>query len=204
MEWNKVDKDWKKQLDERTIAPSAAAWNKLSQQLDNREKKKKRGVITTWMGIAACLVVGGLIGLLLSKAEQPLDSNTIHLPTTDYQVVVDTQQEDVGAKEEVRLVETGGGESKKVVEEKVVRKELVQAEKTMPSGIEYKRERIDTLVIDEIWVKKTPPKVVVDSNDLLEQVEGEIEVEYRETKVNKLINTAKKVVVDISDSRYEK
>lgn len=70
--------------------------------------------------------------------------------------------------------------------------------------IEYKTERVDSLIIDEIWVRKPQQKVMVDSQDLLKQVEGEIEVEYRETKVNKLIHTAKKAVVDISDSRLEK
>ena len=205
MEWNKIEKDWKKQLDEQSIAPSAAAWDKLSQQLDKREKKKKGSVITTWIGIAACLVVGGLVGLLLLKTEKSISPNSIEFFPTEQQLVVEeTNRQEIVEKEEDIVFDSKGREVKNGVREKVTHNQVAQVNNTIHIVPEYTREKIDTLIIDEIWVKKTPPKVVVDSNDLLKQVEGEIEVEYRDTKLKKIIDTTKKAVVDLSDSRYEK
>ncbi|WHT37720.1 hypothetical protein QNH98_11120 [Myroides sp. mNGS23_01] len=67
MEWSKIDQEWKKQLDERSIAPSARAWDQLTKQLDDRDKKKTRSALTLGIGIAACLVVGGIMGLIFGK-----------------------------------------------------------------------------------------------------------------------------------------
>lgn len=206
MEWNKIEKDWKKQLDEQSIAPSAAAWDKLSQQLDKREKKKKRGVITTWIGIAACLVVGGMIGLLLLKTEPSIEFNGIDSPTVEQQLVIEeVKAEDVFSEEnEVRTVDKDLSVSPRKEKERIQIQSIAQIENTTSIPTITKREKMDSLIIDEIWVKKPQRKVVVDSNNLLKQVEGEIEVEYRETKLKKIIETTRKAVVDLSDSRYEK
>ncbi|WP_413513021.1 hypothetical protein [Myroides odoratus] len=210
MEWSKIEQNWKKQAEERAIAPSEAAWNKLSKQLDDRNKKIKRLNYTKWMGLAACLVVGGILGLLFLKTDK-----TIQLPTTDF-----LMQEKQLTIEETRPqeIQKGAEETDKgvtklipitvskqgIVERSSRDKQAALAEIQIPLQVQYKKERIDSLVIDEIWVRKPQKKIIVDSDNLLDQVEGEIEIEYRETKVKKIIDTARKAVVDLSDSRYEK
>ncbi|MDR0223554.1 MAG: hypothetical protein LBI32_00660 [Myroides odoratus] len=206
MEWSKIDKEWKKQLDERSIAPSAAAWDKLAQQLDDRDKKKKRGIRTTWIGIAACLVVGGIMGLIFLKTEPMMQPNPMDVPTTEhYLVKEDTEQEEtLEQRTHKESIRPNPVVQQKEVGKKIRLEQLVQVENNIQIPPVAKREKMDSLTIDEIWVNKPQRKVVVDSNHLLKQVEGEIEVEYRETKLKKIIDTTKKAVVDISDSRYEK
>lgn len=206
MEWSKIDKEWKKQLDERSIAPSTAAWDKLAQQLDDRDKKKKRGIRTTWIGIAACLVVGGIMGLIFLKTEPMIQSNPTDVPTTEhYLVTEDTEQEEtLEQRTHEESIRPNPVVQQKEVGKKIRIEQLVQVENNIQISPVAKREKMDSLTIDEIWVNKPQRKVMVDSNHLLKQVEGEIEVEYRETKLKKIIDTTKKAVVDISDSRYEK
>lgn len=206
MEWSKIDKEWKKQLDERSIAPSTAAWDKLAQQLDDRDKKKKRGIRTTWIGIAACLVVGGIMGLIFLKTEPMIQLNPTDVPTTEhYLVTEDTEQEEaLEQRTREESIRPNPVVEQKEVGKKIRLEQLVQVENNIQIPPVAKREKMDSLTIDEIWVNKPQRKVVVDSNHLLKQVEGEIEVEYRETKLKKIIDTTKKAVVDISDSRYEK
>ncbi|WP_373940640.1 hypothetical protein OEG92_10220 [Polaribacter sejongensis] len=43
METNNIDKNIKEKLDNRTINPSASAWERLSAQLDEQPKQKKKG-----------------------------------------------------------------------------------------------------------------------------------------------------------------
>ncbi|WP_410881607.1 hypothetical protein [Myroides sp. DW712] len=209
MEWSKIDKDWKKQLDERTIAPSPAAWDKLAQQLDIREKKVKRLALKKWMGLAACLVIGGIVGLVFWTTSPSIPSPTSEESTQEYYVTTHKANPEEAKEQQERVkpqefIAPHQGQQQENVGRATRFLQLAEIESIAPKTTEAKREKLDSLVIDEIWVKKTPPKVMVDSNDLLKQVEGEIEVEYRETKLKKIIDTTKKAVVDLSEGRYEK
>lgn len=205
MEWSKIDKDWKKQMDERTIAPSTAAWDKLAQQLDTREKKVKTLAIKKWIGLAACLVMGGILGLIFwstSSITSPTweESTLEHYVGTDKANPEDSkeQQDRVKAQE---FIKPNPGQQQEKVGAGTQSLQVAEIEPIVPKTTEMKREKMDSLVIDEIWVKKNQRKVIVDSNDLLKQVEGEIEVEYRETKLKKIIDTTKKAVVDLSERK---
>ncbi|WP_060874237.1 hypothetical protein [Myroides odoratus] len=206
MEWSKIDQEWKKQLDERSIAPSARAWDQLTKQLDDRDKKKKRSALTLGIGIAACLVVSGIMGLIFWKTEQRIPANPTDSPATEqYMVVEDTgTEETLEQRTQVEPIRQNSVVHQKEVMKKGHLEQLVQVEHSIQITPTPKREKMDSLTIDEIWVNKPQRKVMVDSNHLLKQVEGEIEVEYRETKLKKIIDTTKKAVVDISESRYEK
>lgn len=209
MEWSKIDKDWKKQMDERTIAPSATAWDKLAQQLDAREKKVKTLTIKKWMGLAACLIIGGILGLVFWTTSPSIPSPTSEESTRESYVVTDKTKLDVSKEQQNRVkpqkfIEPSQGQPQEKVGTETRFSQLAEIELIVPRITETKREKMDSLIIDEIWVKKNQRKVMVDSNDLLKQVEGEIEVEYRETKLKKIIDTTKKAVVDLSEGRYEK
>jgi len=204
MEWSKIDKDWKKQVDDRTIAPSAAAWDKLAKQLEHREQKVKTLAYKKWIGVAACLIVGGILGLIFLQTEHIIQEAEPKFGIEEHQIVeIEKSLEEEQLRREERVVPIQLTKPNQV-KRSDVEVQLTTSDIQITKPIEYKTERVDSLIIDEIWVRKPQQKVMVDSQDLLKQVEGEIEVEYRETKVNKLIHTAKKAVVDISDSRYEK
>lgn len=79
---NKIDPQFKDQLESRTLQPSSHAWEKLSVQLDANQKNKKR-VFLQWISVAAILIIalsvgGAFIFKTLQPAEMPVivDSTT--------------------------------------------------------------------------------------------------------------------------------
>ena len=96
MEPNKLDLEIKQKLDDRTIQPSAQAWDRLSAKLDSAEKtKSKRNY--NWIYIAASLVGFSLIGTVFFTV---LDTEIVdnNLPT-----VVLEQKKDVNKSEESKI-----------------------------------------------------------------------------------------------------
>ena len=96
MEPNKLDLEIKQKLDNRTIQPSAQAWDRLSAKLDSAEKTKvKRNY--KWIYIAASFVGFLLVGTVFFTV---LDTETvdINLPT-----VVLEQKKDVNNSDESKI-----------------------------------------------------------------------------------------------------
>ena len=95
MEPNKLDLEIKQKLDDRTIQPSAQAWDRLSAKLDSAEKTKvKRNY--KWIYIAASFVGFLLVGTVFFTV---LDTETVdnNLPT-----VVLEQKMDVNNSEQTK------------------------------------------------------------------------------------------------------
>ena len=87
METNNIDNNIKEKLDNRTINPSASAWERLSVQLDEQPKQKKKGWFF-YVGAAASILLLVSVGFLfLNKSEtvnpieiiveNPIDTITI-------------------------------------------------------------------------------------------------------------------------------
>ena len=96
MEPNKLDLEIKQKLDDRTIQPSAQAWDRLRAKLDSAEKTKvKRNY--KWIYIAASFVGFLLVGTVFFTV---LDTETvdINLPT-----VVLEQKKDVNNSDESKI-----------------------------------------------------------------------------------------------------
>lgn len=85
----KLEDNMKDRLEERRIAPTGAAWDRISSKLDN-EKGKKKSTIVLWSAIAASFVGGALITLFILNNE---------VSSQDVQVVETPQVELI--KEEV-------------------------------------------------------------------------------------------------------
>jgi len=208
MEWRKIEQEWKKKVDDRSIAPSATAWDKLAQQLDGQEKKVKKLAYRKWMSIAACLLVGGLGAIVMIQLvpSNTIESTPVYRPTEVQQVVMEeqptleleeTEAEQVVPKRSLSIKQPV------VVEQHVLVQQLNSIAVELKIPEESKKEEVEALLKEELQVQKTPTKVIVNSNNLLKQVEGEIEIEYRDTKLMKIKESAKKFVVDISNSKYE-
>lgn len=64
----KIDKQVKKELEERSIAPSAGSWDQLSSQLEVQDKKKDN--YKWYLGIAASFLVGILIASFFGNGNE--------------------------------------------------------------------------------------------------------------------------------------
>ncbi|MGG5507058.1 MULTISPECIES: hypothetical protein [unclassified Myroides] len=217
MEWRKIEQEWKEKLEGRTITPSANAWDQLANQLDRQEKKTSKRIYYKWMAIASCLVVGGILGVLFLKTEPVLQPTTPDFTGEEYYVVTEEEQvKEVRLKaEESKAEESKAGLNQKKEEVLPVRTtqrlalqqevlELAERGSEVKIPVQVDLEVMDSVGLKEQWKNSEPTRVIVNSTKLLQQVEGEIEVEYRDTKMKKFIEFTKKAVVDISDSRYEK
>jgi hypothetical protein len=76
MEPNKLEIDFKKKLEQRTIRPSEMAWDRLDAMLSVTEESKQKQPKRTWMYIAASFIGFILIGTLFFKQEVQKGSTT--------------------------------------------------------------------------------------------------------------------------------
>ena len=77
MKTNKLDNNIKQKLQNRTFEPSASAWERLSTQLDEQPKQKKRGWFF-YIGAAASILLLVSIGIqLLSSDKEEIKINEI-------------------------------------------------------------------------------------------------------------------------------
>ncbi len=76
MEPNKIEKEFKNKLAERTIQPSAQAWDRLDAMLAVTEDKKPRKK-RTWLYMAASFIVFFTIGAFLLQQEKSTNNDII-------------------------------------------------------------------------------------------------------------------------------
>jgi len=77
MELNNIDKNIKEKLQNRTINPSASAWERMSAQLDEQPKKKKKGWFFYVSAAASVLLLISVGFLFLNKNEDIIPSEII-------------------------------------------------------------------------------------------------------------------------------
>ncbi|MEO9570039.1 MAG: hypothetical protein ABJH82_06480 [Polaribacter sp.] len=81
MKTNKLDNSIKEKLQDRTFQSSASAWERLSNQLDEQPKQKKRGWFF-YMGAAASILLLVAIGIqFLSSEKKEIKPNVIIVDT---------------------------------------------------------------------------------------------------------------------------
>ena len=118
----KLEDNMKERLEERTIEPTMAAWDRISSKLDAEQgiKKSKR---VLWMSIAASFVGGTLVALFLF---QNMNSDTSP-------VLVDTNEDSlfVDPTEQIQPIEATDTKTLQEVKEAVVLKEdVIENEKS--------------------------------------------------------------------------
>ncbi|MDR0228609.1 MAG: hypothetical protein LBI72_06040 [Flavobacteriaceae bacterium] len=215
MEWHEIEEKLQKKASEKEITPSANAWDKLSTQLDEYTVVEKRSNLKLWIGIAASLLIGGfLISLFVFRQNEVITPYVIQQNTNNAIVETDSVKVEQEKKETKKALHEEDKSIIPSIKEKYKRVEelqqaLVQKEESPVIIVPILSEDVketEPITVDllPISVVKPTQKVVVNSKELLKQVEGEIVVEYRESVVKKIYEKTKKVIVDISDSNYEK
>ncbi|MDR2222301.1 MAG: hypothetical protein LBE34_06120 [Flavobacteriaceae bacterium] len=214
MEWHEIEEKLQKKVSENEVIPSAEAWNKLATQLDEYNAVKKKLSLKFWIGIAASLLIGGFFGSsFLFRQNEMIVPYVIQQDTSNAIVETDSVKVESKKKEIEEALHKEDKSTIPLIKENYKRVEALQQtlaqKEELPVTVSNLNEDVkekEPIVVEllPISVVKPTQKVVVNSKDLLKQVEGEIVVEYRESVVKKIYEKTKKVVVDISDSNYEK
>lgn len=207
MEWNKIDKQWKEGLEGREITPSSSAWDKLSSQLDKQAEVKEKSNLKLWIGIAASLLIGGFSVVqfvLLSTDSQAIP--IIELPTINQieRVIVENESTETTSdtistkQDETEHINNAIKTTDRVGKQSTTHKQLAKNNMVDDTISTLKSESLKGEFIEPV-VNKPSKRIVVSSDDLLNQVEGEIEIEYRESVIKKIYDKTKKVIVERSN-----
>lgn len=206
MEPNKMEKDFKKKLEQRAIKPSDMAWDRLDAMLSVAEKKKRPN--RTWLFVAASFLGFLLIGTLFLKQEEINGTieNKDNVVVSSKEPVkendTDTQEatiEEIKAPAQYTSAQgtaLAAGTSKKEVRqytkavqkvnvpevnnETVIINETVADNSVQQEPVNKTNIEPETLLaasFDKAVAKKS--KVKVDPNALLSGVEGELNENYR-------------------------
>lgn len=204
MERNKLETQFKEKLNSREIKPTEMAWDKLDSMLSAVEKQKRK---FTWLYVAASFI--GFLLILTVFFNQK--ENTIDIKKNT--VVIENSNPKENSKTEIKLIKTEPNFSKTIlksetkllvqtkkksktkVENPTVKTQENAVAEIQPNNVnvsiaEHKNvmsENIDSLLASVENKSKAGVKnasVKINSTDLLNQVDGELQVSFREKALN--------------------
>ena len=227
MEPNKLEQDFKKKLNERTIQPSEMSWDRLDAMLSVAEKKnkpKKR----TWLYIAASFLGFLLIGTIFFR--QP----DIEIQTAKEKVVVvqekTTEEYNTQSSNQITTAATGaiasrlpeqkkmqkikssvvsqGEKTSQVIPEKTEAIATVEQNETVRANRYIESEKLLAEAENKIQsqtVKKYVAKstVKVDSKGLLSTVEGEMNESFRDKVIKSIGRNYESVKTSLANRNNE-
>ena len=246
MEPNKLDKKFRKTLQEREIAPTPAAWDRLDAMLTVAEEKKAAPTYN-WLYIAASIIGFIAIAVVFLSKTQPLEDvkrddivyeNNTPIQTKD-SLTNEKQNEILAPKSSETVAETSPTNKSiqhiksnhinfknNPIEEKPINQNpianqtnkqqrkgesiITRAEGELAAGnqkteqpnplsnpIEIKKEQPIATIESNPKLGKTPIKVSV--SNLLSEVDGELELSFREKVINKIDKNYKTVKVALAN-----
>ncbi|REH00399.1 hypothetical protein [Flavobacterium aquicola] len=179
MEPNKIEKEFKEQLNSRKIKPSEMAWDKLEALLDATDEKPKRNF--RWLYAAA-----GVLGFLLVSTVYFNRFESVKV-NKDLPIVLE-QKTDVNHLEELNVI------SKSVLHEKI-QKKLTKKQTVVASNNAPKKQ------LNELKNKEELP-VINNLNEDSAMVNSSEDKNYQPTAKNKYIS-AEQLLAEVSNTKFE-
>ena len=226
MEPNKIDNQIREKLNAREIQPSAQAWDRLDAMLTvSEEKKPKKGY--GWFFVAASTILFFGLGFFLFNSNETTEINNSTPIVTTINEEIDSaettkiNQISVEKKQPV-LVQNETNFSKNETNKKAKETDKLTKEEDLtkdnsssiihhPSPNSYKYVSPEDLLAEVQTGEKvlksekiTPkPKMKVDANSLLSNVEKELDENHRETTLDKLNRKFKDAKSALANRNYE-
>lgn len=233
MEQNKLENQFRKKLNSREIKPSAQSWDRLDAMLTVAEKPKKKHkwlfIAASFIGI---LVIGTIffkhsqsqitidrVAIVNQNTQVPTSidnqisktSTKINVPNSDFdrKRVVSNNE----AKAEISkikkqnnlLITKNNPKHEKLAENSIISQKKEQksiTEKTINVPVD---ERITVIVKpfkNEILLNQKST-IKIDASSLLSQVDGELELSFREKVINTVAKNYKEVKVAVNNRNNE-
>lgn len=206
MEQNKLEKNIKEKLNERMITPSDNLWDKLEFQLDQNQNKKAFNL--------SYFVAGLLLFLGLGYVFFAYQSSVTNVKAIDV-VNTNTEKEFLTNNDTTTVL---ADKSKQYIEkqEKASRliKSVTQVQYANNESVLKSSSAVDTIIlttnktdIAKIQSKKeitiAENKIVINAQSLLNEVESQINTEYRENTIAKINRNYKVIKTAIVNRNYE-
>jgi hypothetical protein len=206
MEQNKLETQFKEKLNSREIKPTEMAWDRLDAMLSIAENNKPKRKFT-WLYIAASIIGFLMISTVFfyQKGDEiEIKKNTVVIESTSVKenskTEINTVKKEPNFSKNIiipvtkPLVRTQENMNYKVKNKTVKTIEIVEAEiqpKNQNLQIEENKnvshENIESLLASAEKNSKSNPNnssIKINSTDLLNQVDGELEVSFRERALN--------------------
>lgn len=225
MELNNLENEIKNKLGQREINPSVNSWDRLDAMLSvTEEKKSKRSY--SWLYIAASCIGFLFIGtVFFSQTEEIIDikNNKVvyGLPKLNKQnvekkaieisekkedrsiVKILEEHPDEKISPELKLIKT----AKKGINQNQIAEQLIINQKTEPL-LPTKKELISvdeqlSSVVQNSRKENPNGSIKVDANSLLSQVDGELELSFREKVIQAVDKNYKTVKVALANRNQE-
>jgi hypothetical protein len=186
---NKIDRQFKTELEARELQPSSQAWDKLSAQLDAHQNNKKR-VFLQWLSVAALLILalsvgGAFIFKNLNPAELPA---IVDMPTDNFNPTQEINLKSIS--ENVDINDTSSNTENEV-------KEIIATQEKQPIPTKIKTTQIaenteTSIELSQSFEDKKVTEVVAAIAEIQNQsnqvTEQEIELLLKEAQRDILLN----------------
>lgn len=203
MEPNKFDNQFKEKLSTREIKPSDAAWDRLDAMLSVSEKPKRK---FSWLYIAASVLVFFTVGTVFFNQKESVVLNPKDTTKTQNEITIKSNETapilNSSKKSAVVISETKKSISKsniipstnkqlknnnQIVAVSIINQKTEQKSIVNPTNVLLVENQ---LVIVENLKKENSSdqksKIHVNPDNLLSQVDGELELSFREKVINKV------------------
>lgn len=227
MKPNKIDNQIREKLNAREIQPSAQAWERLDAMLTvSEEKKPKKGY--GWFFVAASTLLFFGLGFFLFNSNETTEINNSTPIVTTINEEIDTvetnkineisveKEQPVLVQNEVSFSKTQTNkkseETEKLTKEEDLSKDNSSSIIHHPSPNSYKYISPENLLAEVQTGEKVitsdkkispKPKMKVDANSLLTNVEKELDENYRETTLDKLNRKFQDAKSALANRNYE-
>jgi hypothetical protein len=186
METNNIDKIVTDSLESRTIQPSNSSWERLSNQLDFAQEKKRKNWFL-YVGYAASVLLLISVGFFMNTDDvlEPITPNTIvTAPSVDTTKFVKPTLQNTIPTETV-IVKTDKVEEKQQPQKAIVKKRKPQIKQAKII------EKNPIVIADNNLDIKKESRIIIDSNSLLKSVDNSTTT-IAETKIV-ILKEAKKI-----------
>jgi len=226
MQLNKIDTDFKNKLNQREIKPSHEAWDRLDAMLTFAEEKKPKRKYP-WFYIAASIVVFLSIGIgFFTQNDKAIDVKNNEV------VIENIDNKNKPTQEKIKsIIPITINSEKAIVISDVKKVKSIKEEKQVVIPIEKKtiitnqnqivensinnsknEQQSITLKTPEAVIAELPIKIEkplkkstikVDAKSLLSEVDGELELTFRESALDKLNKNFKAVKTVLVNRNYQ-
>lgn len=221
MEPNKMEKDFKEKLEQRTIQPSEMAWDRLDAMLsvaENKKPEKKR----TWLYMAAAFLVFLLVGVLFlnqekensgientnsvvtnedntQKGSEPVNNETLVAPVHTQEAVAHQSLLHQNKKVNAGTANTNTEKSTQALPEEVI---ASNEKKESPVIVQENTDKLFAAATATETAKKKS-NVKVDPNSLLSAVEEELDDSFKDRVLIGAAKNFKAVRSAVANRNYE-
>ena len=217
MEPNNIENDFKQKLNQREIIPTAAAWDRLDAMLAVAEDKKSKPK-WGWLYIAASVLGFLFVGtVFLSQTQEIVDVKRDSVVYKNNEIVkpLETLSKEKVTNSVVASISKPKNESKKELKDSNKKIDLIKNQKPNNTNetllaVETLKPNNNVLVNEsENLITGNTKSVVemqtikVNANDLLSQVDGELDLSFREKVIKSINKNYKSVKVALANRNQQ-